>query len=99
MSPTREGTAGPFGLTQYAFRDDSGYRGEDLFIGQGDKGPVVLRCVRFSMQVQSPSCLRDMRLANGVSLTYRFKRANLSHWREIAAGVEQLMHSFMREAK
>ena len=77
----------------------SGYRGEDLFVGQGDKGPMVLRCVRFSMQVQSPSCLRDMHLSKGVSLTYRFKRANLSHWREIAAGVDTLMHSFMTRAK
>ena len=94
-----QGVAGPFGLTQYAFRDDSGYRGQDLFIGQGDKAPMVFICARFSMQVQSPNCWRDMRLAKGVSLTYRFKRANLSHWREIAAGVDTLMRSFIARAK
>ena len=52
-------------MTEYAFRDDSGYRGEDLFVGQGTSGPVVLLCVRFSQQVPSPSCLRDVRLKRG----------------------------------
>ncbi|HUJ04412.1 MAG TPA: hypothetical protein VLW75_12290 [Rhizomicrobium sp.] len=94
-----QGASGPFGLTQYAFRDDSGYRGQDLFTGQGDHGQMVFICARFSMQVQSPNCWRDMRLAKGVSVSYRFKRANLSHWREIAAGVDQLMRSFVARAK
>ena len=33
------GVPGPFGLTQYTFREDSGYRREDLFVGQTDAGP------------------------------------------------------------
>lgn len=94
-----QGTTGPFGLTQYAFRDDSGYRGQDLFIGESEKGPMAFICARFSMQVQSPNCWRDMRLKKDVSLTYRFKRANLSHWREIASGVDTLMQSFMTRPK
>ena len=88
------GKPGPFGLTQYTFRDDSGYQGEDLFVGQDDGKPVVLRCVRFSVQVQSPSCLRDERLGHDVALTYRFKRAHLGHWQEIIHGVDKLIHSF-----
>ncbi len=88
------GAAGPFGLTQYTFRDDSGYRGEDLFVGQNNGQPVVLRCVRFSQQVPSPSCLRDMKMPHGVTLSYRFKRAHLGHWLEIANGMQQLMQSF-----
>ena len=40
-----------------------------------------------------------MHLAKGVALTYRFKRANLSHWREIASGVDTLMQSFISRAK
>jgi hypothetical protein len=88
------GRPGPFGLTQYVFRDDSGYHGEDLFVGQIKGKPVVLRCVRFSQQVPSPSCLRDARIRSGVTLTYRFKRANLGHWQEIAEGVDKLVASF-----
>ena len=88
------GKPGPFGLTQYVFRDDSGYHGEDLFVGEQNGRPVVLRCVRFSQQVPSPSCLRDARASSGVSLSYRFKRANLGHWQEITQGVDKLVASF-----
>jgi hypothetical protein len=93
------GTPGPFGLTQYVFRDDSGYRGEDLFVGNQEGKPIVMRCVRFSQEVPSPSCLRDIRLIKGVALSYRFKRANLAHWQEIAEGVEGLIKSFEERAK
>ncbi|HEY1708300.1 MAG TPA: hypothetical protein VGG10_08530 [Rhizomicrobium sp.] len=93
------GSEGPFGLTQYAFRDDSGYHAEDLFVGTTPKGLVVMRCVRFSQSVSNPSCLRDVQIAHGVALTYRFKRAYLSHWREIASGVENLIHGFIAKAK
>ena len=88
------GQPGPFGLTQYIFRDDSGYHGEDLYVGRLNGKLVVLRCVRFSQQVPSPSCLRDQRVPGGVSLSYRFKRANLGHWQEIAQGVDKLIASF-----
>jgi len=88
------GKAGPFGLTQYVFRDDSGYSGEDLFVGQMNGKAVVLRCVRFSPRVPSPSCLRDLRIGNAVTLSYRFKRANLGRWQEIATGVDKLVRSF-----
>lgn len=91
------GKAGPFGLAQYEFRDDSGYRGEDLFVGHLGTRPVVLRCVRMSAGVPSPSCLREVRLAHRAGFSYRFKRAQLSRWREIASGVDALVHSFMRE--
>jgi hypothetical protein len=88
------GEPGPFGLTQYTFRDDSGYRGEDLFVGETPAGPVVLQCVRFSQRVPSPSCLRDVRLKHGVALSYRFKRAHLADWHAIAKGIDTLIRSF-----
>jgi len=93
------GKRGPFDLTEYSFRDDSGYRGEDLFVGQAGQGLVVMRCVRLSQDVPSPSCLRDATLARGISITYRFKRAHLANWRQIAEGVDKLTHSFVASAK
>jgi len=94
-----KGTPGPFGLTQYVFRDDSGYRGEDLFVGSiGDK-PVVMRCVRFSESVPSPSCLRDLRLGKRAALSYRFKRAQLAHWQDIAVNIQILVHGFIQAAR
>lgn len=90
------GKPGPFGLTQYSFRDDSGYRGEDLYVGQSGGNMVVLRCVRFSAQVPNPTCLRDIRLGHHVALNYRFMRSHLAQWQDIAVGADALMHSFAR---
>ena len=88
------GSAGPYGLRQYAFRADSGYHNEDLFVGETEAGPVVLRCVRLTPEVPSPNCLREKPLAPGVLLSLRFKRAHLEAWREIAAKSDKLIASF-----
>jgi hypothetical protein len=88
------GTDGQFGLKQYEFRADSGYRTQDLFVGQTEHGPMVLQCERFSQQVTNPSCHREMPIAHGVALNYRFKRSYLARWHEIADGVSKLIASF-----
>lgn len=93
------GRPGPFELTEYAFRDDSGYRRQDLFVGGNADSLVVLRCDRFSQQVHSPFCLRDVRLKNGVAVSYRFKRAHLAEWRAIADGINSLIQSFRAHPK
>lgn len=93
------GKSGPFELTEYTFRDDSGYRNEDLFVGGTADTPIVLRCDRFSQQVHSPYCLRDVRLKHGVVVSYRFKRALLANWRPITTGLDQLLQSFRAHAK
>lgn len=90
------GKPGPFGLTHYEFRGDSGYRNEDLYLGARGKHLVVMRCDRLSDSDQSPSCIRDTRLARHAGLSYRFKRSQLSRWREIAVGVDRLMRGFMQ---
>jgi hypothetical protein len=93
------GTEGPYGLRQYAFRGDSGYRNEDLFVGESDTGLLVMRCVRLGPDVTSPNCMRDMPVARGVSLFYRFKRAHLAKWREIDKGIDKLIASFEKAPK
>lgn len=92
------GAPGPYGLTEYAFRDDSGYHNEDLFVGGTADAPTVLHCDRLSQEVRSPSCLREMPLKRGVVVNYRFKRARLADWREIATGVGTLVQSFRAHA-
>src|SRR5581483_6444137 len=91
-----QGAPGPFGLTQYAFREDSGYRGEDLFIGTDAKGMVVMHCARLSQTVPSPNCLRDVPVSSTVALSYRFKRSHLAQWREIDDGIMGLIRRFHR---
>ncbi|HEY3637698.1 MAG TPA: hypothetical protein VGK90_06065 [Rhizomicrobium sp.] len=91
----RLGKPAPAGLVGYAFKNDSGYRGEDLFVGKDSQGTVVMRCTRQIVDVPSPNCMREVALAPGVLLSYRFKRSRIGQWRLIAAGVEQLVHSFI----
>ena len=93
------GKPGPFDLTEYTFRDDSGYRNEDLYVGGTAENPIVIRCDRFSQQVRSPYCLRDIRLKRGVAVSYRFKRALLADWLQIATGIDRLMATFRAHAK
>ena len=91
-----KGTSGPFGLTQYVFRQDSGYRNEDLLVGVTAKGPMVMRCGRPGIDMSSPNCLRDMPLGRGVGVSYRFKRSKLLHWKEIGESVDTLLAAFAK---
>jgi len=93
------GTEGPYGLKQYAFLQNSGYHDEDLLVGQTSNGILVMRCARLGPNVTSPNCTRDMPVARGVSLFYRFKRARLNHWREIADSMNSLIASFEKRPK
>ncbi|MDE2183003.1 MAG: hypothetical protein KGJ78_08275 [Alphaproteobacteria bacterium] len=93
------GIPGPYGLRQYAFREDSGYHEEDLFVGDTPKGPVVMLCARLGGNVTSPGCLRDLLIRPGVSLSYRFKRSHLEDWSDIANGVDGLLASFESRRK
>jgi len=88
------GEPGPYGLTKYTFREDNGYRREDLFVGHTARGLVVLRCVRLGPDTPNPNCLRDMPLKGVVGVSYRFKRSKLSHWHEIADKVDSLLAGF-----
>jgi hypothetical protein len=96
---SQDGKPGPYGLTQYEFRADSGYHDEDLFTGQTATGLIVLRCVRPSADVPNPSCLREVLIDKGVALTYRFQRAHLSEWRTIAERTDALLTSFRETPK
>ncbi len=88
-------TAGPFGLTQYRFRADSGYEQNDLFAGQGDDGLLLLLCERAGNEIPSPSCVAvDRPLAKNLSVSWRFKRAYLARWREMAGGAQALIGRF-----
>jgi hypothetical protein len=89
------GTQALYGLTKYNFRPESGYHNEELFVGQGENGPVMLRCTVVSPVAPAPSCLREMPLASGLSFSYRFKRVHLERWREIDADLHALVGSMM----
>jgi len=88
------GTPGPFGLARYSFRPSSGYERNELFVG-GHGGPVLLLCERAGAELASPNCLAvDRPLGDGVSFSYRFKRAWLARWTEMDGGVDALVKKF-----
>ncbi len=89
------GKPGPYGLTQYNFKPESGYHNEDLFVGQTENGPVMLRCTIVSPVAPSPSCLREMPLVAGLSFSYRYKRVHLDRWRETDSDLHAIVGSMM----
>jgi hypothetical protein len=74
------------GLTGRAFRDDSPYRGEDLFMAESPA--LVARCTRDAMT--AGMCLSERRV-DGAHLTFRFPRAWLSDWRNVAAAMDKIV--------
>jgi hypothetical protein len=91
------GRAGPFGLTRYTFRVDSGYGRDDLFVGDvPGLGTLLLLCEQPAQDISSPNCLAiDRPIAPGVTMSYRFKRAQLANWRQISGGADRLISGFL----
>lgn len=91
------GTPDRFGLTRYTFREGTGYELNDLYQASSGAGLVLLLCERPAQDLPSPNCLAiDRPVAQGVTLSYRFKLAQLSQWRQIDAGVNGLIANFMK---
>jgi hypothetical protein len=88
-------SVGPFGLTQYSFRADSGYEQNDLFAGETNGVVLLLLCERAGSELTSPNCVAvDRPLAKTLSLSWRFKRAWLARWPEMVGGVDRLVEKF-----
>lgn len=94
-----EGSPTSFGAKLYMFREDSGYRDEELYVRQGQNGTLLVRCTRPAAEVPSPNCLGDMSLGDGLTATYRFKRAHISNWEDIEAGTRALLGAFMVKSR
>ncbi|HEY4264987.1 MAG TPA: hypothetical protein VGM72_06690 [Micropepsaceae bacterium] len=90
-----KGKPGPYDLRQYAFRADSGYHDQDLFVGATDAGPAVFLCTKLAADVVSPSCMRDLPFGDGLSLSYRFKRGHLGEWRRIDKNMRVRIAAFV----
>jgi hypothetical protein len=91
----RDGLTGPYALTRYTFRRNSGYDDYDLFVGPTPSAIVILRCEKDSADVPSPNCQSMTNVTDELSLEYRFRRAHLDRWRDIDAGLRALTGAFM----
>jgi hypothetical protein len=83
------------GLMRFSFRQESGYRAQELFTGAIDGHSIVILCDRVAADTPAPNCLRDVPFGNGLGLSYRFKRAHLARWREIDTAVRGLVNGFI----
>lgn len=91
------GTPGPYGLMRYAFRADSGYHAQELFVGETPAGKAIFLCTRLDAGAPAPNCMRDTALAPDLALSYRFKRESLKDWRAIEDGVRALTARFRQQ--
>jgi hypothetical protein len=84
-----------YGFTRYRLSDSWGGQDEDLFVHENSDGSMMLfRCILNVPTMPSPWCRRDMFVSNTLGLSYRFKRARLDEWRDIDAGVMDLVKQF-----
>jgi hypothetical protein len=81
------------GLTGRAFRDNTPYRGEDLFMSE--KPAFVARCTR---DVVTPGMCMSERRVDGAHLTFRFPRSWLSDWRGVAASMDTIIERMQGKA-
>ncbi|WP_309084512.1 hypothetical protein [Chelativorans sp.] len=80
---------GPAGLKLYRFREDSGYAGELLAVGERPgNAPFVARCLAGEIaRTALASCDRDIFISAETTLSYRFPEALLSEWQALDAAI------------
>lgn len=80
-------------LTVQAFRAGTPYAGEDLYLGDGVG--FVARCMR---DAATPGMCISERRIDGADLNFRFPRAWLAQWHDVADAMDRLT-AWMREAR
>jgi hypothetical protein len=73
------------GLSQQSFRSETPYRSEDLFAAS--EPAFVARCTR---DAATPGMCMSERRIGGADLTFRFPRAWLVQWRNVATAMDDI---------
>lgn len=81
------------GLIRNGFRADTPYQSEDL-VGDAE-GKFLARCTRDAI---TPGTCMSERRAGGADITFRFPRAWLSQWRDVASAIETLTHRLVKKS-
>jgi hypothetical protein len=87
---TGDAVTAPTGLIARRLSDDSGYRGEEVVYEPLASRPFVARCVAKATPEIPATCMRDVLVAPGLSMLYRFDRFYLGDWQAIDAGLRDL---------
>lgn len=90
----KRGVRTPYQLTKFVFTDrradvpTNGYSDTELFVGADeDENVIALFCFKEREDIPSPECWRNYEYADGVEVSYRFKRPYLPEWRALDAEV------------
>lgn len=95
LAENPDGTPGPYGLTAYKFGPGSGYENTEWYTATLEDGALlVMRCDASANPSFGSSCMRVTRLKDNVGLTYKFKRAHLSEWKQIDTAIMALIDRF-----
>lgn len=82
------------GLSTRPFRDNTPYTGEDLVYSSSPQ--FIARCMRDG--VTPGMCLSERRI-DGADLTFRFPRAWLAQWRDVAGAMDTLVSRMQKPRK
>lgn len=78
----------PNGLRSVRFRDDTPFKGEDLYFDGDQPERFIARCTRSSSGAEG-TCLLERRIG-AAALVIRFPRDWLAEWRELNSGLDRL---------
>ncbi len=85
------------GLVFQNLAPKSGYSGEELHYERGGGTPYVVRCQRVDEHTTTPTCLRDVNIGKGLSLSYRFSRKLLPRWRALENTLRNITASYLAQ--
>lgn len=95
LADNPEGEPGPFGLTMYKFSPGTGYDNTEWFSAKlADGSELVMRCDASANPDFGSNCMRVTRLRNNVGFSYKFKRSQLSSWKQADTALMALIESF-----
>jgi hypothetical protein len=92
-----EAIAGQDGLAILPFRAGSPYAGEDLVYFADNAEQFFARCTRQAATVPG-TCIHE-RVIGAAEITFRFPRAWIDDWRNVAAGFDRLVSQLHPERK
>jgi hypothetical protein len=85
---------GPSGLVGRQMKDDSGYRGEEIYYAPRGPAKFVARCIAEATAEVPATCIRDVNIGAGLTMLYRFDRFYLGDWHAMDKALKALAAGF-----
>jgi hypothetical protein len=93
---TGEPIVGPSGLIGRQMKEDSAYRGEEIFYAAGGPVRFAARCIAKATAEVPATCIRDVNIGAGLTMLYRFNRFYLGDWQAMDEALRGRAAKFLR---